>query len=80
MLENMLEVKFDKELDKFVVSPVGTDPQEDYLIQCANEFDAKSLCAQISMQMIPSPLINPLKYSSKGLHPNGHSRIFLLKA
>jgi hypothetical protein len=79
MLEKMLEVKHDKELKKYIVSPVGTDIQEDYLIECNSEFDAKSLCAQISMQMIPSPTDNPLNYTSKGMHPNGHTRIFRIK-
>ena len=79
MLGKMLEVKHDKNLNKYIVTPVGTEIQEDYLIECATELDAKSLCAQISMQMIPSPADNPLRYTSKGLHPNGHTRIFRLK-
>ncbi len=79
MLGKMLEVKHDKELGKFVIRPIGTDIHDDYVIECTTEFDAKSLCAQISLEMIPAPVDNPLKYHSRGLHPNGHTRIFIFK-
>lgn len=77
----MFEVKFDKELNQFVIGRLGTSNDlEDYLIVSADEFAAKSLCAQISMQMIPAPTESPLKYQSIGLHPNGKTHLYSLKS
>ncbi len=79
MFHNMLEVKLDLHLKKYIVSPLNKKGKEDYLILCDSELIAKSLCAQISMELIPSPLTNPSKYSSFGVHPNGHTRILKYK-
>ncbi len=75
----MYEVKLDTSLRKYLVLPIGTEKQKDYAIICKNEFDAKSVCAQITMQMLASPEEAPFKYSSKGVHPNGHTRLYSLK-
>ena len=53
MFGNMLEVKFDSDLDKYVVAPLANNGQEDFMVVCDSEYIAKSLCAQLSMQMIP---------------------------
>ena len=79
MFATMYEVRKDSDLDKFLVCPLGTDPQNDYAIVCRTEYDAKSLCAQIAMQMIPSPVEAPHKYKRLGIHPNGRTELYCLK-
>jgi hypothetical protein len=79
MFSTMFEVKQDQKLGKFLVHPMGTDKQNDYAILCSSEFEAKNICAQIAMQMLPSPDESPFKYHSKGLHPNGTTRLYSLK-
>jgi hypothetical protein len=76
----MFEVKLDEKLNKHIVAPVSAAKSDDYFIVCASEYDAKSLCAQITMGMIPEPVDNPLKYSSVGTHPNGITRLYRIKS
>lgn len=75
----MLEVKLDEELKKYTVSPISKGNSDGYVIICKNEYEAKSLCTQIAMGMIPSPNNNPLKYKSSGIHPDGNRRIYSMK-
>jgi hypothetical protein len=74
----MLEAKLDSELQLYVVGPLIKEGKDDYLIICDSEYMAKSLCAQISMGMLQSPSEAPVNYQSKGLHPNGHTKLFKL--
>jgi hypothetical protein len=79
MFDKMYEVKNDSALNKYVICLIGTEKQEDYAIVCVSEHAAKSLCAQISMNMTPSPSESPTKYKLLGLHPNGHTNLYALK-
>jgi len=75
----MLEVKLDTTLKKYIVAPLSSSGSDDYIIVCKNEYEAKSLCTQIAMGMIPSPIDNPLKYKANGIHPDGKSKIYNLR-
>lgn len=75
----MFEVKLDEKLNKYIVAPLTTNDSDDYMIVCKNEYEAKSLCTQITMGMIPSPIDNPLKYKSNGVHPDGNIKIYNIK-
>ncbi|MCO4795240.1 MAG: hypothetical protein KC493_16095 [Bacteriovoracaceae bacterium] len=75
----MLEVTLDTEIEKYVIKPLSKEVTEDYMIVCGSENEAKSLCVQVTMQMIPSPTSNPINYNSIGMHPNGHTRLFQYK-
>jgi len=79
MFASMYEVKLDQELGQYVIQVVGTDSANDFAIVCNDEFEAKSLCTQITLQMIPTPNENPVNYKSHGLHPNGHTQLYILK-
>lgn len=80
MFDKMYEVKIDSDLNKFIISVTGVKEQDDYVIVCTSEHAAKSLCAQITLQMIPSPSEAPLKYKLLGIHPNGRTNLYVLKS
>jgi hypothetical protein len=75
----MFEVKLDEKLNKYIVRPLLKKKSDDYIIVCKNEYEAKSLCIQITMGVIPSPIDNPLKYNSDGIHPDEKVRIYKIK-
>lgn len=75
----MLEVRLDEKLNKYIVAALSTDKNADFVIVCKDEYEAKSICTQITMGMIPSPVDNPLKYQSCGVHPDGKTKIYNLK-
>ncbi len=75
----MLEVKQDSKLGKYVISPLSNKPELDYMILCQTENEAKSLCFQVTMGMVKSPVDNPLLYNAVGIHPNGHTKLYQLK-
>jgi hypothetical protein len=79
MLDKMYEVKNDPAINKYIISIIGTEKHEDYVIVCTSEHAAKSLCAQILMKMVPSPSDSPMKYKLLGIHPNGHTNLYVLK-
>lgn len=75
----MLEVREDSKLGKYVISPLSNKPELDYMILCQSETEAKTLCFQVTMGMIKSPVDNPLLYNAVGIHPNGHTKLYQLK-
>jgi len=75
----MFEVKLDEKLNKYIVRPLLKKKSDDYIIVCKNEYEAKYLCTQITMGVIPSPRDNPLKYNSDGIHPDEKIRIYKIK-
>ena len=66
-------------LNKNVKRPLLKKKSDDYIIVCKNKYEAKSLCTQITMGVIPSPIDNPLKYNSDGIHPDEKIRIYKKK-
>lgn len=79
MFTQMYEIKEDKENKLFLVCPVGIDNSENFAIVCDKEFDAKSICAQIAMQMLQTPEQAPMKYKSIGVHTDGKTNLYTLK-
>ncbi len=79
MFETMLEVKFDSEFKRYMITPLNRKGNRDYIIMMNSEYEAKFLCTQISMGIILSPDSGPLSYKSVGLHSNGHTLLFEFK-